>query len=147
MEWTKKPTQGGVMPWYYECTNGDVSLELTLPYEYDPWGMRMYKGSTTIVKEYFRLRGKDRNGEWESEDDLLKAQEKAWQIAHDKMADTAAYYENLVQMLDVMKPVEQYAGTKQKEDRRYTAEGLIKQGRSYRQLQDSLKGMRKGDMT
>lgn len=114
MEWIRKPTEGGVMPWYYECTNGDVSLELSLPYKGGPWGMRMYKGPSTMVKEYFRLRGKDGKGEWESEDDLLKAQEKAWQIAHDTMAGTAAHYESLVQLLDMMKPAEQYAGKKQK---------------------------------
>lgn len=146
MEWIKKPTQGGVMPWYYECTNGDISLELTLPYECDPWGMRMYKGSATVAKEYFRLRGKDGNGEWESEEDLLKAQEKAWQIAHDTMTGTAAYYESLIQMLDAMRPAEQYAGTKKKENCQYTAEGLKKRGRGYRQRQGPLNSVRKGDI-
>lgn len=147
MEWIRKPANCEIVPGYYKCIDGDVYLELNLPHKGDPWAMRMYKGSDVLVKESFRLRGKDGEDVWESEDDLLKAQEKAWQIAHDKMANTAAYYENLVTMLDVMKPAEQYVGTKQKKYCQYTAEGLRKQGTGYGQRQGPLNGMQKGDGT
>lgn len=104
MEWKKKPTgEGHINPYYYECRKEDIVLELGLPYKSDPWMVRLYIGSQTIIKKDFRLRGKDRDGEPESLDDLEKAQDKAFRIAINIMCDTEEYYRTITEKLESMK--------------------------------------------
>lgn len=104
MGWEKKPTgKGHINPYYYECKKEDVTLELGLPYKSDPWMVRLYIGPQTIIKESFRLRGKGRDGEPESLDDLEKAQDKAFRIAINIMRTKEEYYRTIAEKLESMK--------------------------------------------
>lgn len=102
MAWEKR-NAAKIIPFYYANKKGNVTVELTPPYESDPWFVKMYNGTELMIKESFRFRGKDRYGKPESLDDLEKAKEKAFQIAIDIMRSSEQYYKLLADRLENMK--------------------------------------------
>lgn len=103
-EWKKMESpKGGIMP-YYITELGDMKLSLSVPYENGPWSCRLTVGPKTVHKDYFRLRSKmtedTAKENWETPDDLEKAQAEAFQIMRNYFRRYKAYWENLEKNLN-----------------------------------------------
>lgn len=64
-KWVKKDSGLSFNPYYYECSNGDLTLSLRPPYKTDPWSVRLTEHhakvghivitAQTVHKSSFRL--------------------------------------------------------------------------------------------
>lgn len=107
MKWTREETGRSFNPYYYRTEYKGMVLSLAVPYESDPWRVRLTdQNKCTVHKDVFRLRHNDRAEDknlWESADDLEKAEEKAFEIMENYIAAHLRYWERVRGQLIEMK--------------------------------------------
>lgn len=78
-EWVKKEPERAHEPTRYECKDGDIRVELSVPFLKDSWEVKMYDGGKLVYGKDFKTRT-DGSPE-DAEKDLYKAQKKAlWDL-------------------------------------------------------------------
>lgn len=99
-QWTRKETGQSRNPYYYECSEGSITVELNVPYPGDPWVLRLYQESDLLCKKDFCL--KDGNLE-DPAADLEKAEDAALRYLEKICAENRDFWNDLESVLSGMR--------------------------------------------
>ena len=99
-QWTRKETGQSHNPYYYERSEGSITVELNVPYPGDPWMLRLYQEGDLLCKKDFRL--KDGNLKDPAED-LERAGDAALQYLEKICTENRDFWNDLKSVISGMR--------------------------------------------